>query len=678
LLAVGIGQAENKVHAQDGNSLSNAISLGPIGMSISRDGTLTSEDPVDYYHFRVEGSVRAVRILVPAANAPNAHVRLLTWPDLNADPVPFMTRDSNGNSHADLTLWLDPGDYYIEVSSDSSNRLYDLQLSQVIQTDSLGKNDNRLSQARSLGSVTTVTSVSEYIGAADAIDYYHFKVEGSVRAVRVFVPAANAPNAHVRLLTWRDPNADPVPFVTRDSNGNTHADFTLWLDPGDYYIEVSSDSSNPLFSNRLYDLQLSQVIQTASLGNNDNRLSQARSLGSITTLTSLSEYIGAADASDYYHFKVEGPVRAVRVFVPAANAPNAHVRLLTWADSDADPVPLAVENSNGNTHADLTLWLDPGDYYIEVSSDSSNPTFSNRLYDLQISQVIQTASLGKNDNRLSQARSLGSITTFTSLSEYIGAADAIDYFHFKVEGSVRAVRVFVPAANAPNAHVRLLTWPDPNADPVPLDARNSNGNTHADLITDLPVGNYYIEVSANMDNPTAANRLYELELSQTLPANTAPFVMSALDHITAQMGQQTEFRVIADGSPTLSYQWHFNGSPIAGATFPQLRFTSVQTSNAGSYTVTVTNEFGSVTSTAATLTVTPPSLALDIAPAVIISWPVAAEGLDITQWILDRGASVDGPWIPATPVVRTIANDRVHFAVPVERADNALFRLRQP
>jgi hypothetical protein len=678
LLYFGICATELCAQAQDGNTLANAIQLGPIGITVSRSGTLAVEDSKDYYHFKVTESVRAVRVAVPAAIAPNAHVRLLTWPDPSADPVPLAAENSNGSVHADFTLWLDPGDYYIEVSSDSANRTYTLQVSQVVQTASKGNHDNRLALARSLGAITTALSLEEFVGATDAIDYFHFKVEGSVRAVRILVPAAIAPNAHVRLLTWPDPNADPVPLAAENSNGSTHADFTLWLDPGDYYIEVSSDFANPLSSNRFYELKLSQVVQPASQGKSDNRLAQARPLGSITTATSVAEYIGAADAIDYFHFRVEGSVRAVRILVPAAIAPNAHVRLLTWPDPNSDPVPLAAENSNGSTHADFTLWLDPGDYYIEVSSDFANPLSSNRFYELKLSQVIQTASQGISDNRLAQARPLGSITTATSVAEYIGAADAIDYFHFRVEGSVRAVRILVPAAIAPNAHVRLLTWPDPNSDPVPLAAENSNGSTHADFITNLPVGNYYIEVSSDSANPLSANRLYELELSQTLPPKTAPFVMKALEHSTAQAGQPAGLRVLAEGSPTLSYQWHFNGAPIAGATLPQLRFASVQASNAGSYTVTVTNEFGSVTSTAATLTVTPPSLALDIAPAVIISWPVVAEGVDIAQWILDRGASVDGPWNPATPVVRTIANDRVHFAVPVERADNVLFRLRRP
>ena len=279
---------------------------------------------------------------------------------------------------------------------------------------------------------------------------------------------------------------------------------------------------------------------------------------------------------------------------------------------------------------------------------------------------------------LANAIPLGSIGVSITRTGTLKTDDPVDYYRFKVEGSVRAVRVLVPAAVAPNAHVRLLTWPGPNADPIPLAAENSNGGAHADFTTDLAIGNYFVEVSSASQNPPSENRIYELQMSQTLPPKTPPFVMTALEHVTVKVGLPAELKVFAEGSGTLSYQWHFNGAPLSGATLPQLRLTSVHSSDAGSYTVTVTSEFGSVTSTAATLTVTPPSLALEITPAMIISWPVAAEGIDISQWILDRGSSVTGAWTLANPAVRTIANERVHFAVPVEKADTVLFRLRRP
>jgi|GEM_PF-2800549 len=216
--------------------------------------------------------------------------------------------------------------------------------------------------------------------------------------------------------------------------------------------------------------------------------------------------------------------------------------------------------------------------------------------------ALATKAKTPDGNSLANAIPLGSIGVSISRNGTLTTADPVDYYHFKVEGSVRAVRVRVPAAIAPNAHVRLLTWPDPNADPIPLAEGDSNVNTHSDFTTNLTVGTYYIEITT----PEFQNRLYELQLSQTLPDKTPPFIMFPLAHVTVPSGQAGVLSAGAEGSFTLSYQWSFNGTPISGATASQLRIDGATASQAGSYSVTVTSEFGSVTSTAATLTVTPP------------------------------------------------------------------------
>jgi pectin methylesterase-like acyl-CoA thioesterase len=80
-------------------------------------------------------------------------------------------------------------------------------------------------------------------------------------------------------------------------------------------------------------------------------------------------------------------------------------------------------------------------------------------------------------------------------------------------------------------------------------------------------------------------------------------------NITGQPANQTlhsgpaSFTVSATGIPDPAYQWLKNGSPIADATNATLTFSSVQLSNAASYTVIVSNVAGTVTSSAATLTV---------------------------------------------------------------------------
>jgi hypothetical protein len=69
------------------------------------------------------------------------------------------------------------------------------------------------------------------------------------------------------------------------------------------------------------------------------------------------------------------------------------------------------------------------------------------------------------------------------------------------------------------------------------------------------------------------------------------------------VGGSVQFSVVAGGTPTPIYQWYFNSSPFNGATTDTLSITSVRSTDAGDYTVVVTNPLGSVTSAKATLTV---------------------------------------------------------------------------
>jgi sugar lactone lactonase YvrE len=72
---------------------------------------------------------------------------------------------------------------------------------------------------------------------------------------------------------------------------------------------------------------------------------------------------------------------------------------------------------------------------------------------------------------------------------------------------------------------------------------------------------------------------------------------------TVTEGTSVQFSVTASAVPTPTYQWYFSGSPFSGATANTLSFSSARSTDAGDYTVIVTNQLGAVTSSKATLTV---------------------------------------------------------------------------
>ena len=84
---------------------------------------------------------------------------------------------------------------------------------------------------------------------------------------------------------------------------------------------------------------------------------------------------------------------------------------------------------------------------------------------------------------------------------------------------------------------------------------------------------------------------------------TAPVIAAQSQSQTVQAGGTVTFTVTASIYPPPTYQWLFNGNSIASQTDMNLFLNNVQFTNAGGYSVVVTNSYGSVTSAVAQLTV---------------------------------------------------------------------------
>ncbi len=84
---------------------------------------------------------------------------------------------------------------------------------------------------------------------------------------------------------------------------------------------------------------------------------------------------------------------------------------------------------------------------------------------------------------------------------------------------------------------------------------------------------------------------------------SAPVITAQPASQTVNAGANVQFSVTASGGPAPSFQWSKGGTAISGATGSTLNLNNVQTTDAGSYTVTASNYLGSITSNPATLTV---------------------------------------------------------------------------
>jgi len=95
-----------------------------------------------------------------------------------------------------------------------------------------------------------------------------------------------------------------------------------------------------------------------------------------------------------------------------------------------------------------------------------------------------------------------------------------------------------------------------------------------------------------------------IELGALNDAPALPSISTQPASASVAAGQTATFSVAATGAVPLSYQWRRGGTAITGATSASYGFTAVSADTGASFDVVVSNAAGSVTSSAAVLTVT--------------------------------------------------------------------------
>jgi|GEM_PF-477343 len=138
----------------------------------------------------------------------------------------------------------------------------------------------------------------------------------------------------------------------------------------------------------------------------------------------------------------------------------------------------------------------------------------------------------------------------------------------------------------------------------------------------------------------------------------APSIVQQPTNQGTWLGSNVTFAVNASGTAPLSYQWLFNGTNnLPSATNANLTLTSLAVSNAGNYSVWVTNIAGSITSAVASLTISSDAnfvLKTDDAPGgssfnAIGNWTNSATGAAATFAPTSSYTYRTGPFALRTP-----------------------------
>jgi Leucine-rich repeat (LRR) protein len=234
--------------------------------------------------------------------------------------------------------------------------------------------------------------------------------------------------------------------------------------------------------------------------------------------------------------------------------------------------------------------------------------------------------------------------------------------------------VITNVAGAVTSSIAALTvWVPPAITTQPLSRTNVTGTdaTFSVAATGTPSVSYQWQFNGNNipGATTSAFTVNNVQLSSAgnyavVVTNSAGLISSAVATLTVWAppaisappasttnlaGTSATFNINATGTAPLSYQWQFNGTPISGATTSSLTLNNIQLSDAGNYTVAITNVAGSLTSPVATLTVwAPPAISLQPQSATNIAGTIANFSVVATgtaplnyQWQFS-GVNIDG------------------------------------
>jgi hypothetical protein len=145
----------------------------------------------------------------------------------------------------------------------------------------------------------------------------------------------------------------------------------------------------------------------------------------------------------------------------------------------------------------------------------------------------------------------------------------------------------------------------------------------------------YCQDNAGPSNEGARVAFYAVTLFH------APSITNQPASQVVSVGSNVIISVGAAGNPPLKYTWRLNGTPINLATNTTLSIPNVQLTNAGSYSVIVTDAVGVVTSSVAALTVLPFGVTAIAQEGdnIRIAWTMRADKTNVLQ---SASGTVDG------------------------------------
>jgi hypothetical protein len=216
-----------------------------------------------------------------------------------------------------------------------------------------------------------------------------------------------------------------------------------------------------------------------------------------------------------------------------------------------------------------------------------------------------------------ETRSLSYQVSGLSGTNVLDGAGSVDGFPVAVTGDTNVVvdLALMPDPAAPAITVQPLSQPVAAGFDLVLyvEAVGAPAPTYQWRRDGVAIGGASLQVFVRTDFQAGDIGNYDVVVTNTVGAVTsqvavvsimaAPTFTQHPQSQTLRAGQTATFTALASGVPQPSYQWRFNGVPMAGKTAPTLTLPNVTTEQAGSYDVLAVNQVATVPSESASLVV---------------------------------------------------------------------------
>jgi sugar lactone lactonase YvrE len=409
---------------------------------------------------------------------------------------------------------------------------------------------------------------------------------------------------------------------------------------------------------------------TVFVADTDNAtIRQVTAAGVVTTLAGKPGYPSVADgtagAAGFYHPQGLAVDRVSNVYV--ADTWNHTIRKITPAG------------------AVTTLAGVPGCYGCSDGTGSNVGTNQARFYGPAGVAVDSTGNVYVADcynHTIRRVTPAGVVSTLAGLAGVWGSADGMN----------NAARFYLPSAIAVDAAGKLYVLDSGNQTLRTVTAMGTNwvvstlagvtgltgsGDGPASVATFAFPGGLAMDGAGNVYMADTANNTVRLG---ALQAGGAPVIVSQPQSQVVNLNTDATFSVGVLGNAPFSYQWRFNGVPIAGATASNYTRSNAQTSDGGDYSVVVANSVSNVISGSASLTVNgPPFIVVQPQPQMVnrgqsATFSVVASGkAPLTyQWLLNR-SSLPGGNGPSYTVPAAEPADQGDYSVMVSNPFGTVF-----